>query len=178
MSGQRRGQLQLALIFAGFLLPLLIAGSMYRWQFWLPESRTYHGQLLGDGVGRADLGVSARESGWQLLVTTPGACTQSCLHLVYLARQIHLALGRDAGRASHALASGVALDIHALPGYPWLRRYTLDLQRYRQRVPGDDQPRLWIVDPHGNLVLEYDARVKGQDVLRDLRHLLKLSNIG
>jgi glutathione peroxidase-family protein len=39
-------------------------------------------------------------------------------------------------------------------------------------------PQLWIIDPHGNLVLRYDPSVKGKDLLNDLRHLLKLSNIG
>ena len=39
-------------------------------------------------------------------------------------------------------------------------------------------PQLWIIDPHGNLVLRYDPTVKGKDLLNDLRHLLKLSNIG
>ena len=29
-----------------------------------------------------------------------------------------------------------------------------------------------------NLVLRYDPTVKGKDLLNDLRHLLKLSNIG
>ena len=64
---------------------------------------------------------------------------------------------------------------------------TLGLSRVAQRLvlptfskgaaaPGDAQ--LWIVDPHGNLVLRYDAKVKGKDLLNDLRHLLKLSNIG
>ena len=61
--------------------------------------------------------------------------------------------------------------------YPQLQRYPLDAQRYIQKV-GDTAPQLWIVDPHGNLVLRYDAKVKGKHVLDDLRHLLKLSNIG
>ena len=43
---------------------------------------------------------------------------------------------------------------------------------------GETGPQLWIVDPHGNLVLRYDAKVNGKHVLDDLRHLLKLSNIG
>jgi hypothetical protein len=38
-------------------------------------------------------------------------------------------------------------------------------------------PQLWIIDPHGNLVLRYDPRSRAR-MLNDLRHLLKLSNIG
>lgn len=88
---------------------------------------------------------------------------------------------RDASRASHALAAAQPLsaDFQALLGreYPQLQRYPLDAPQYVQKV-GEPGPQLWIVDPHGNLVLRYDAKVNGKHVLDDLRHLLKLSNIG
>lgn len=180
-ASRTRGRLQLMLILLVALGPMILATSMYRMNFWVPDSRSYHGQMLGDGQTRSDLGVEARDSRWQLLVSTPAACDQDCRQLVYLARQIQVGLGRDASRASHALAVAqpVAADYQALLAreYPQLQRYPLDLQRYGQRV---SQPgaQLWIVDPHGNLVLRYDAKVNGKDVLNDLRHLLKLSNIG
>lgn len=181
MNARHVGRWQLLVLLAGFLLPMLLATSMYCWQLWLPDSRTYHGQLIANGQLRADLGVQADEARWQLLVTAPGACTDDCRQLVYLARQINIGLGRDAGRASHALASPLAPDAGPTQwqmDYPQLRLYPLNLQRYRTLAPPDGLPRLWIIDPHGNLVLRYEVGVRGQDVLRDLRHLLKLSNIG
>lgn len=177
MNARHLGRWQLLVLLAGFLLPMLLATSMYRWQLWLPDSRTYHGQLIGNGQLRADLGVQAEEVHWQLLVTAPGTCAEDCQQLVYLARQIHTGLGRDAGRASHALATDAG-PAKGFADYPQLRRYPLNLQQYRTLAPPDGRPRLWIVDPHGNLVLRYEVGVRGQDVLRDLRHLLKLSNIG
>ena len=176
-----RGRLQLILILLVALGPMILATSMYRMQFWVPDSRSYHGQMIGDGLSRSDLGVDASEQRWQLLVITPAQCDQDCRTLVYLARQIQIGLGRDASRASHALAAAqpLAPDYQALLAqeYPQLQRYPLDRARYGQRV---SQPgaQLWIVDPHGNLVLRYDAKVNGKHVLNDLRHLLKLSNIG
>ena len=62
--------------------------------------------------------------------------------------------------------------------YPQLQRYSLELGRYQKAAPGIETPQLWIVDPHGNLVLRYGAEVNGKDLLKDLRQLLKLSNIG
>ncbi|MCO7519559.1 MULTISPECIES: hypothetical protein [unclassified Pseudomonas] len=176
-----RGRLQLLLILFVVLGPMILATSMYKLQFWVPEGRSYHGAMIGNGQGRADIGIDAQESRWQLLVSAPQACAQDCQQLVYLARQIQIGLGRDASRASHALAAAQPLtaDYLALLGreYPQLQRYPLDAARYRAKVvePG---PQLWIVDPHGNLVLRYDAKVNGKQVLDDLRHLLKLSNIG
>ncbi|MHA6162771.1 hypothetical protein [Pseudomonas sichuanensis] len=176
-----RGRLQLLLILFVVLGPMILATSMYKLQFWVPEGRSFHGVMIGNGQSRADIGIDAQDERWQLLVSTPQACAEDCRQLVYLARQIQVGLGRDASRASHALAAAQALDAdyQAVLGreYPQLQRYPLDSQRYQQQV-GEPGPQLWIVDPHGNLVLRYDAKVNGKKVLDDLRHLLKLSNIG
>ncbi|MBX8483410.1 hypothetical protein [Pseudomonas cichorii] len=178
---RRQGRLQLLVLVLIAVGPMILATCMYRFNFWVPDSRSYHGQLIGNGQSRADLGVQANEPRWQLLVSAPGQCNADCQQLVYLARQVQIGLGRDATRASHALATNAPLsDDYAETlrlDYPQLQRYPLDVVRYRRLVP-DDTPQLWIVDPHGNLVLRYDARGNGKHLLIDLRQLLKLSNIG
>ena len=179
---RRRGRLQLILIVLGVIGPMILATGMYKLQFWVPESRSYHGELIGNGQSRADLGVVAEESRWQILVSAPQECSVDCQQLVYLARQIQIGLGRDASRASHALATAQPLDAdydaRLQREYPQLQRYPLDLPNYSKATQGNGAAQLWIIDPHGNLVLRYDARVKGKDLLNDLRQLLKLSNIG
>ncbi|AZD82935.1 hypothetical protein [Pseudomonas chlororaphis] len=179
---RRRGRWQLLLIVAMVIGPMILATGMYKLQFWVPESRSYHGELIGNGQSRADIGVQADETRWQILVTAPRDCAVDCQQLVYLARQIQISLGRDASRASHALAAAQPLDTDYQAKlqreYPQLQRYPLDLPTFTKSASDQGAPLLWIVDPHGNLVLRYDARVKGKDLLNDLRHLLKLSNIG
>ncbi|CAI8819971.1 hypothetical protein [Pseudomonas chlororaphis] len=179
---RRRGRWQLLLIVAMVIGPMILATGMYKLQFWVPESRSYHGELIGNGQSRVDIGVQADETRWQILVTAPRDCAVDCQQLVYLARQIQISLGRDASRASHALAAAQPLDADYQAKlqreYPQLQRYPLDLPTFTKGANDQGAPLLWIVDPHGNLVLRYDARVKGKDLLNDLRHLLKLSNIG
>ncbi|NER61055.1 hypothetical protein G3435_15910 [Pseudomonas sp. MAFF212428] len=177
-----RGRLQLILILLVVIGPMMLATGMYKFQFWVPDSRSYHGELIGNGQSRAQLGVVTDEARWQLLVSAPGECGVDCQQLVYLARQVQIGLGRDASRASHALAGAQpvneAFQATLEREYPQLQRYPLDLSAYAKASPNLKDAQLWIVDPHGNLVLRYDARVKGKDLLNDLRHLLKLSNIG
>ncbi|MGF6152786.1 hypothetical protein [Pseudomonas fluorescens] len=179
---RRRGRWQLVLILLMVIGPMILATGMYKLQFWVPEGRSYHGELIGNGKSRADLGVQADEDRWQMLVTTPQDCSVDCQQLVYLARQIQVALGRDASRASHALAVAQPLsadyEAKLKREYPQLQRYPLDLSTYTKNVQGKGSAQLWIIDPHGNLVLRFDPTVKGKDLLNDLRHLLKLSNIG
>ncbi|MCU0070698.1 hypothetical protein N8H71_03825 [Pseudomonas koreensis] len=181
-ASRRRGRIQLLLIVLGVVGPMILATGMYKLQFWVPEGRSYHGELIGNGQTRADLGIQADEMRWQMLVTAPKDCAVDCQQLVYLARQIQIGLGREAGRASHALAAAQPLtaDYEAKLSreYPQLQRYPLDSAAFSKATGDKATPQLWIIDPHGNLVLRYDPSVKGKDLLNDLRHLLKLSNIG
>lgn len=182
-SRRRRGRLQLIMILAVVIGPMILASAMYQWRFWVPETRNYHGELIGTGQSRADLGVTgAPEERWQLLVTVPGVCDTDCKQLVFLARQIHIGLNRDTARASHAVASNQPLgdDYDALlrREYPQLARYQLELQAYGEVAGKAEGAQLWIVDPRGNLVLRYGNRSKGKAILNDLRHLLKISQIG
>ncbi|WP_437879637.1 hypothetical protein [Pseudomonas sp. LRF_L74] len=174
------GRLQLLLILLVAIGPMLLATAMYKLQFWVPEGRNYDGELIGDGRTLADIGVQApADARWQLLVTAPGTCDDTCRQLVYTARQINIGLNRDALRARHGLASSEALPAdyrdQLQREYPQLGRYALDRAAYEKTAQGT---QLWIVDPHGNLVLRYDATVKGKAILEDLRLLLKLSQIG
>lgn len=182
---RRRGRLQLLLILAVVIGPMLLATAMYRFGFWIPETRTYDGALVATGKGRETLGVTvptAAEPRWELLVTAPQGCAEDCQQLVYLARQINIGLAREAGRAGHALASGQALSADYYQRlqreYPQLQRYALDPAVYASNPEAPDGAQLWIIDPHGNLVLRYDAKANGKGILDDLKHLLKISQIG
>lgn len=126
-----RGRLQLLAIIGLVVGPMLLASAMYKWNFWVPQGRSYSGALIGNGQTPADLGVQGRSQGeqWQLLVTAPGTCGEDCQQLVYLARQVNIALGREASRAGHALAASGELpaDFANLvrQDYPRLQRYGL-----------------------------------------------------
>ncbi|MFT0623626.1 hypothetical protein ACMHYQ_13345 [Ectopseudomonas guguanensis] len=182
-SRKGRGRLQLLLILAIAVGPMFLASAMYQWRFWVPETRSYHGVLIGDGRTLADLGVKGEvEPRWQILVTTPGVCEADCQQLVYLARQIQIGLNRETSRASHGLALAEPLpddyDATLKREYPQLGRYQLDLQAYDKAAEAVPGAQLWLVDPHGNLVLRYPAGSNGKAILDDLRYLLKISLIG
>ncbi len=179
-----RGRLQLLLILGVVLGPMLLASAMYRFGFWVPQTRSYDGVLIANGQDRAAIGVTAAysERRWELLVTAPQGCETQCQQLVYLSRQINIGLAREAARAGHALASATDLDEayeqRLRREYPQLQRHGLDAGVYARNPEAPATPQLWIVDPHGNLVLRYDAEADGKAILDDLKYLLKISQIG
>lgn len=66
--GQRlRGRLQLILILAVVIGPMLLASAMYQWRFWVPQTRSYHGELIGTGR-------PARNSAWSVPMNRAGSC--------------------------------------------------------------------------------------------------------
>ena len=56
-----RGRAQLLGLLAVVLGPMLLASAMYHGQFWLPQSRSYHGELIASGQTPADLGVAGKD---------------------------------------------------------------------------------------------------------------------
>lgn len=181
--GRRSGRWQLIMLLALVIGPMFLATAMFYGRFWIPEGRSYHGELIGGHAALSELGVPfVPDKGWQLLVSAPQDCAEQCQQLIYLARQIHIGLGREASRANHALAVArplsADLDERLLKEYPQLLRYQLNPDAYAQELPDNAVPQLWIVDPLGNLVLRYPPDTQGKDILIDLRQLMKISNIG
>ena len=43
---------------------------------------------------------------------------------------------------------------------------------------GSAEPRVYLIDPLGNLMMFYDADVKPKGMLEDIKRLLRLSSIG
>ena len=143
--------------------------------------RSYSGALIGNGQTPADLGVQGRSQGeqWQLLVTAPGTC-EDCQQLVYLARQVNIALGREASRAGHALAASGELpaDFANLvrQDYPRLQRYGLDPVLYDKAGGGDGRCCGWSTRT-ATWCCATTPRPTAE-LLKDVQLLLKLSHIG
>ncbi len=190
VSAARGRRIALLLLAIG-LAPFVLATFMYYTGWGIPQGRVNHGQLLRPPVAVADLGL-IRDNGkplgaifdpavtkrhWLMLVMAP-RCDERCDHMLYLAHQIHVALGKDADRLRRAF---------------WTQQPPADLTKYPNLIQlrANPAPRVWpgvpaaehdlqvyLVDPHGNVIMRYPGDTKGKPMLDDLKRLLKLSRIG
>lgn len=155
------------LVWAAGVGPLLLAVFMYATGFGVPEGRTHHGELLANGArvqdwGVHDAGGTPWHAGrhWQLMITEPPGC-ETCASWHRMLPKLKTALGKDRDR----------LEWHVLSATP-----------QQDGLVSADVSKLgaalWIVDPHGNLVMRYDLDQSPHGVLDDLRRLLKLSHLG
>lgn len=155
-------RVKLLALFAVFLLPMAVAWGMVEWRWGLPEGRTAHGRLTPDlpTLGAWPLVGGAKQGAddWVLAFD----CSPPCGEQADRWWRLHRALGREAYRVSRLRLGGgepplpgaSAAEWSALP--PW-------------RASG----RLWIFDPEGRPVLQYEAGVETSLVLEDLEHLLE-----
>ncbi|SDT17159.1 hypothetical protein SAMN05216421_3065 [Halopseudomonas xinjiangensis] len=187
----RRGQLKLLAVFAVVIGPIFVAWLMARSGYGVPESHTNKSDLVESAISVQTWGAGVEPLGygapWRLTVTTPGDCEEACLALVHEARQINVALGREAGRVEHVLLqahpASPALRERLDSEFPRLTVLPLNEAAYRDSLDSQpqawrQQPQLWVIDPLGRVVLRRNPERPARQILDDLKHLLKVSKIG
>lgn len=184
----RKGRSTLLLLAALGFLPLFGAYFLFFFvpQF-IPSGTTNQGTLItppGTVAALGDAVAGIPEGKWTLFVFVDDACDASCGRAVYLARQVHIALGKDSDRVQRLML--VAGD--RLPPmfegvmeaeYPdMMIRYGAPT-RAASGLPGaESEGNVYVSDPNGNIILYYTEEQGGDSMIKDLKHLLKLSKIG
>ncbi len=151
-----------------------------------------------------DLGVTQKyadlEPKWTLAVPEASAdCAAACEHLLYLTRQIHVAMGKDFNRIRRVYLSetpmaGAGLALDSLSDDSAVPANFADLldtehrgMKYLQLSPGgydalfNEQraaPDTWyLIDPSGWVMMSYNDSIHYKDVISDLKFLLKNSGV-
>jgi hypothetical protein len=195
----RRPRLLLLGLGALFVAPLAAAWlSLALGPAWQPAETVNHGRLLqparpllAAGPGAADDPAAPLLRGrWTLALLSGADCPPECRETLAASRQVWLALNKDQSRVQRLLVTSEALAPALQAG---LRQGDATLltragdglaARLRAALPTGDGaraaggPRLLLIDPLGNLVLDYTPPVAPRGLLDDLERLLKVSRIG
>lgn len=193
----RRGRRTAILLFAIGFGPMVFATIMYYTGWLNPTGHTNNGELVKPVVPVTELhmqtsddkplaewfGPERADAEWMMMVVA-GNCAEDCENLLYLARQVNIALGKNANRMSRAAFIGT---VPAELERRWAEEYSAmeRLQSQGDRAPAwpagvrpDQEPRILLLDPFGNVMMHYGNEHSGKDMLKDLKHLMKLSQIG
>jgi len=191
----RRGRRTALLLFAVGFGPMIVASIMYVTGWLNPAGQTNHGTLIqppvpvqqlnletADGTPfSARFGIEQVDPQWHMLVVAQD-CDARCERLLYLARQVNIALGKNAPRVSRSAWLG---SFPADLAQRWPEEYRLmeRLQRsgagaWPDAINPASQPGILLIDPFGNVMMRYGPDHTGKQLLKDLQHLLKLSQIG
>ena len=184
MSAKKTNRFTLYAVFGVTAVPLMIAIVMYFNLWAVPDGRTNFGQLLlpPNQLQQVQLldenempwSQKEAEKRWLVVYLTSNNCDKSCQEATHLLRQINIALGKEAHRVTRLLVrqTGV-LNAQLQQEYPALIQLTSSVTEVFKKGQG-----IYLVDPLGNIMMYYSKDFVGKELLKDLKKLLKNSNIG
>ena len=130
-------------------------------------------------VGRQEVdNIKVRK--WILVASDSAACPPACIGKLATLRQVRLALGRNAARVERVFV----VDDARAPADGALQGFEgtlLAITPAGARLPpgaGNDREHIYLVDPHGNVMMRWRAGSDPRRMLGDLQRLLKASQIG
>ena len=159
--------------------PLIVAYVVFFYfPQWMPTSTTNRGELIYPPLVSGELASSDSLKGFWSLMLVQSECAPDCDQLRYLAAQVVKALGKDSNRVKNIVIARERFAVSQRQlsdtDFVTLDSYEMkELARISKRKPG-----LFLKDPNGNIIMFFPLEVAGKPMLRDLKHLLKLSNIG
>lgn len=194
-----RKRWQLVLLALLFAAPVVLAMSLY-FGGWRPLPKA-KGDLIDPPLAIDDVDLrtldgratrfGALKGKWSLVYFGPADCRDDCRRALYILRQTHIAQHKNTTRVQRVF---ILLDDRGLDHLPpalqdyqpvtVLRGDRVAISRLvaqfafagRPRPAGE--PRIYVVDPLGNLVLHYGPELPPGSINKDLYRLLRVSRIG
>lgn len=194
----RKRRVQLVLLALVFFGPLGVAMFMYYTGKGQPANRVNHGELISparplpavslptpSGVPTSPDFLRGK---WSLVYVGEGKCDATCMQALDDIRATRLALDHEAPRVQRVFLFEQSCCEQSLLDGPqkglvaaWLNE--TEGAKLRDAFPPSDVPlaqrqRIYVVDPHGNLMMSYPTPLDKRGAVKDLDKLLRLSHIG
>ena len=126
---------------------------------------------------------------WTLLYVPTGECLDTCQLNLYHMRQVRLALNHRMDRVQRAVVqqSPSKIPERLLAEHPGLISATGEMAQLDDLIQQIDaaqqgmellQDAIYLIDPFGNLMLRFPKDLAPESMLKDIKHLLKVSRIG
>lgn len=168
---------------------------------WLPSATKNYGELvqparpiadvvLFDRAGRA-VHFEAFRGRWTLVYFGAAECPEACLDALYKMRQVTAAQGQEAHRVQQVFVvidpPAVELPREKLADYPAtivLRGSSDAVRQLAEQfalpigTPLAGLHRIYLVDPLGNFMMSYPAGAEPSGINKDLKFLLRASQVG
>ncbi|GAA6151456.1 hypothetical protein [Pseudoteredinibacter isoporae] len=191
---KRIGNWQAVFLFGIIALPMVLALLIYKTGVGMPGSTINEGIMLTpakqvDVFARADTeGQSLLASGkkWRLLIPYNANCDEACLNKLYVTRQVHIRLGEKARRVERVMVSLDAMTPtleKLLLEHPRLRVMPVDSVVYSNWLASSSLPEnsnilqhYFLVDEDGFAMMAYNAEHDGNQLLKDIKRVLKFTN--
>ena len=182
---RRHGRRTLLLIAVIGLAPVVLSTLIYLY-FPRPASTNY-GRLLevapapeiaGTRLDGTPFRLSQLQGKWVLLVAADGACPDPCGSELYATRQARTIQGREQDRVERLwlVTDAASPPAQVLAQHPGMVIARVEAAM-AARLPAGPAA-IYLIDPRGNLVLQYPQDPDIKALANDLKRLLRASSIG
>lgn len=191
---------QLILLALLFLVPPGAAYVLFYTDYRTSSGANY-GQLISPAKPLADIILTTADgqefkfsdlrNKWVLLYLGSSKCNEACSDNLYKINQVRLAQGKNTERVTGVYivpASASDDEINNISGkYPGILLLLAQMDAFAGLIDQFDNnteaalqssERVYIVDPLGNLMMSYEAKADPSGMRKDLKRLLKLSQVG
>lgn len=172
-----------------FAAPMLAAWIAYFG--WHPDRHKNYGSLLPvapltDVQGKLLEGtpyrLDALKGKWLMVYIGEAKCDANCVKQLYYMRQSRISLGKDQDRVERLwVVAGSGLpDPRLIKAHAGLRVWRPDHAAFIDQFPGTRPGShfLYLVDPLGNVMLRFPENLDPKGAIKDMKLLLKASQIG
>lgn len=182
-------RIKLLLLFALFALPFAVSYIAY--YFWTPGGKTSnYGELLpahmltgvtGIQAGGAAFNLDQFKGKWVMVELDSGKCDEYCREKLYTMRQVRTAQGAERDRIQRLwlVTDNVVPAPGLMAGYTGTAVVTAGKEVSAKFLAnGRVEDYIYLVDPLGNLMLRFQKNPNPGAMIKDIKHLLKASQIG
>ncbi|MHB1213676.1 MAG: SCO family protein [Thiobacillus sp.] len=182
-------RIKLLAVFGVFAMPVVAAYLAY---FGLrPTGHSNYGELLkatplqqtaGKMLDGRAFNLDALKGKWVMVHIGEARCDAGCVRQLYLMRQTRIAQGKEQSRIERVwvLVGTGSPDAARLRDYPELHVWRPSDASFVEQFPAGKNRagHIYLVDPLGNLMLRFPEQPDPKGIMKDLKLLLKASQIG
>lgn len=177
-------------LIALFIVPLIFAWWLVSHRDGIGSGTTNHGNLINPPLQFSQLkfneqtpAIKTIQGKWALIYINPGkTCDTLCKQNLDNMSRIRRATGKEVGRVQLVLINLNPISRHKFPILTELSTRKSNVKHFLDDSPGEAQTLkqggLYLADPNGNVMLRYAANANPNNVYKDLKKLLKVSQIG
>ncbi len=183
------------LIVVVIVLPMAVAYIMFTTGMGIPSGTTNKGELLVPPQPIQDLVLDNQDDSlkalmlsdkkkWRMLVPVSKLCDEACQNHLYISRQVHIRLAEKAYRVERILLlldtfSDAELE-HLKQEHPSTVVVNSNVSSLNDWLQDTELPEkpidyFYLVDQEGFAMMRYDIEHTGQDLLDDVKKLLKFT---
>ncbi len=163
-----------------FVLPMLVSWAMYIFRDHFHFNTKNYGNLLHPAVSVSDISALTNSNHqWQIIYIPSQKHFASADKTLFTLNQLKKALGQDEKRVHLVLITDASYQKSENPHFSHYQFNKDQYEKLQKKLTQNSiVDRIYLVDPANNIFMYYSDSDDPMNIYKDMKHLLKVSQIG